>query len=91
MFEYLFETRQLGAIAGNVVDDTKDIIIPVSVVPCEQYYTEVDCIAHGCHWWGDACHSEPEVPPEEFPWWIVPLAAAAVILSAIYAFGMLRK
>lgn len=99
MYEMLIEKlikKDVSAIAGKVVDDTKDIMIPVSVVPppppdCVLYLTEVDCLAHGCYWWDGACHGEPKVPPEEFPWWVVPLVAAVAILGAVYVFGMLRK
>jgi len=95
MFEYLFENSHLGAIGTNVVDDSRDIAIPVSVVPppppdCALYLTEVDCLAHGCYWWGDACHSEPEVPPEEIPWLIVAIVAGVSIVGAI-VFAMIRK
>ena len=96
MFEQLFENRQLGAIGAKVVDDTEDIAIPAYGVPppppnCDQYYTEIECLAHGCYWWGDACHGEPEVPPEEeFPWLIVAIVAGVSIIGAI-AFAMFRK
>jgi len=84
MFECLFETRQLSAIGTNVVDDTEDITIPVSVVDCSKYLTEDECVAP-CHWWGGACHDKPE--EEEFPWWMVIAAVggAVVVIGIMFA------
>ena len=33
MFERLIENRQFGAIGAGVVDDTEDVVIPVSGAP----------------------------------------------------------
>jgi len=96
MYEQLIEKlikKDVSTIGANVVDDTEDIVIPVSVVPpCESYYIELECVAHGCYWWGDACHSEPEVPPppDEFPWLIIAIVAGVSIIGAV-AFAMFRK
>ncbi len=95
MFECLFETRHLGAIAGKVVDDTEDIVIPVSGVPpvppkvvCSDYTTESTCTDAGCHWWDGDCHDKPKVPPDEFPWEMVIAAVGGVVIviGLIFAF-----
>lgn len=31
---------------------------------CDDYHTESECVAHGCYWWGGACHVAPESPPD---------------------------
>jgi len=97
MYELLIEKlikKDIGAIGANVIDDTEDIVIPVYGAPpppdCDKYYTETECLAHGCYWWGDACHGEPEVPPEEFPWLTVAIVAGVAIIGAV-AFAMFRK
>lgn len=95
MFECLFETRQVDSIgvgSTKVVDDTQEFIIPVSGVPpdeCKDYYTESECLAHGCYWYDDACHGEPkDEEDEEFPWLPVVVAIggiAAVIITIFIA------
>jgi len=84
------EVGSISSIAGKVVDDTEDIGIPVSGVPpvkCEDYLTESECVAAGCYWYDDACHSKPEVPPVELPWLPILIAVGGVIavIGVIFA------
>ena len=61
-------TYQLKAVSGWLdennaihVEDQQDISITVSgEMRCEDYTTQEECEAHGCYWYNNACHTQPQ-------------------------------
>jgi len=40
--------------------DTINVEYNLNPIPCEDHTTEEDCIANGCYWYNDSCHSVPQ-------------------------------
>lgn len=78
----------VGDIAGNVVDDSQSITIPVSGVPpppvnCEDYFTESGCTDAGCYWYDGECHGTPKV---EIPWTMIAIGGAVIVAVIVTIF-----
>lgn len=43
-----------------VIDETHNFDVTISALPCSDYTNQSDCIAAGCYWYDDSCHSEPQ-------------------------------
>lgn len=69
----------------SAIEDTKSFAVRVKgAVPCDDHTNQTDCETAGCYWYGDACHSDPEPPPEDIPVWVYIIVAVIlgyVILS----------
>lgn len=61
----------------DVIDDTQPITINVWI--CEDFSTQSECLAHGCYWYNESCHSslpacnelnnEPDCSAYGCYWW----------------------